>query len=64
MSAIYFFFLSIVECDAALDCNDQGLCGKDGSCECDWGFFMDDCSSKLRKCYFVLKIVLVIVKNF
>ena len=51
-------FPSIVECDAAQNCNGQGICGLDGSCECNGGFFMEDCSSKLKKWYFVSTIVL------
>ena len=56
-------FLLIVECDAAQNCNSQGICGKDGSCECDWGFFMDDCSSK-NKLVKVLATSAILIKLY
>ena len=42
--------LWIVECNAAQNCSGQGICGPDGACECDVGLYMEDCSSKLKKC--------------
>ena len=44
-----FYFLCIVECDAAQKCNGQGICGTDGLCKCDCGFYLEDCSSKLKE---------------
>ena len=37
-----------VQCDPATTCSGHGTCGPDGACECDNGFYMDDCSSKLK----------------
>ena len=45
------YFLWIVECDAAQKCNGHGICGTDGLCECDWGFFLEDCSSNLKETF-------------
>ena len=36
-------------CDATQNCSGQGVCGPEGACECDCGFYMQDCSSKLLK---------------
>ena len=55
--------VEIVECDAAQNCSSQGICGPDGACDCDCGFYMDDCSSKHEKLYFVFKIVLTYCKK-
>ena len=44
----------IVECNAAQNCSGQGICGPNGACECDVGFYMEDCSSKLMIGYFVI----------
>ena len=43
----FLYFVWIVECDAAQKCSGQGICGPEGDCECDIGFYMEDCSSKL-----------------
>ena len=48
----------IVECNAAQNCSGQGICGPDGACECDMGFYMEDCSSKFKIWYFVFDTVL------
>ena len=48
----------IVECNAAQNCSGQGICGPNGACECDVGFYMEDCSSKLAIGYFVFNTVL------
>ena len=44
----------IVECNAAQNCSGQGICGPDGACKCDVGFYTEDCSSKFKIWYFVL----------
>ena len=56
-------FFWLVECNAAQNCSNQGICGPDGACDCDCGFYMEDCSSKLKKLYFVSKIVLTYQKK-
>ena len=49
-------FVLLVECDAGQKCSGQGICGPDGACECDMGFYMEDCSSKLKiwYCFLIL----------
>ena len=47
----------IVECNAAQNCSGKGICGPDGACECDVGFYAEECSSKLKIWYFVLNTV-------
>ena len=62
-SIIKMFFLnlkcsfSIVECNAAQNCSGQGICGPDGVCECDVGFYTEDCSSKSKIWYFVMNTI-------
>ena len=46
-------FVWLVECDAGQKCSGQGICGPVGACECDVGFYTEDCSSKLKIWYFV-----------
>ena len=48
----------IVECNATQNCSGQGICGQDGACECNVGFYMEDCSSKLMTGSFVFNTVL------
>ena len=52
-------FVWLVECDAGQKCSGQGICGPDGACECDVGFYAEECSSKLKIWYFVLNTVLI-----
>ena len=53
------WFVQIVECNAAQNCSSQGICGPDGTCECDIGYYMEDCSGKLKIWNFVLNTVLL-----
>ena len=48
----------IVDCNAAQNCSGQGICGPDGACKCDVGFYTEDCSSKFKIWYCVLNAVL------
>ena len=49
-------FAWIVECDAAQNCSGQGICGPDGTCQCDNGFYAANCSGKLSLNYSIIKI--------
>ena len=45
--SFYFSFL-LDACHFLYKCNDHGTCKIDGSCQCDPGFFGNDCSGKLK----------------
>ena len=59
-SIIKIFFVKcfawIVECDAAQNCSGQGICGPDGTCQCDNGFYAANCSGKISLNYSIIKI--------
>ena len=62
ITSFYFCFL-LDACHFFYNCNDHGTCKNDGSCQCDPGFYANDCSGKFTKAIYDWEWYLLLVLN-
>ena len=54
---LFFFHAPKVSCNAT-SCSGQGICADDGVCDCNDGFYTDNCSSKFLDLHYPIIIFL------